>query len=327
MALRAAIAEHVASTRNVHVSAEQVIIVAGAQLGLNLTMRVLAREGDPIVMENPCNQGAAYLFESLGLCPLPLDVDLNGMQTAQLFERDARLCYVMPSHHYPLGPTLSLKRRKNIVKWAAATGAYIIEDDYDSEFAYDGVSLPSLTSLSPENSIYLGTFSKSLGAGLRTGYAIFPTHLVPAAIAAKALLDNGQAWLEQASLAEFIHSGGFMRHLRRSRIRYMLRRNALVSAMNAHFPDCVLCGTGGGTHLAWRVPEELGTSHLVMSAAQSRNIGVYTIQSAGGHEYDSTQFDDRWLLLGYASLTEEQISAGIARLAEIVANLPKKMQS
>lgn len=318
MALRSAIAEHVAKTRNIHVSAEQVVIVTGAQFGLNLVMRILAREGDPIVVENPCNQGAAYLFESLGLKTLPMDVDVNGINTAHLLEIDARMIHVMPSHHYPMGVTLALSRRKKIVKWAADNGVYIIEDDYDNEFTYEGSTLPALTALSPDNSIYLGTFSKSLGAGLRTGYVIFPSHLVPAASAAKALLDNGQAWLEQRALAEFIHGGGFMRHLRRSRIRYLSRRNALVSAMKAHFPSCTLWGEGGGTHLAWRVSEEFGTSHFLMAAAQSRNIGVYTLQSAGGHEYGDTKFYDRWLLLGFASLTEEQITAGVNRLARII---------
>ncbi|MBJ3774543.1 MocR-like pyridoxine biosynthesis transcription factor PdxR [Acuticoccus mangrovi] len=316
--LRSAIAEHVAKTRDIHVRPEQVVIVAGAQLALNLAMRVLVREGDGMVVENPCSQGAAYLFESLGLRLHPVDVDAEGLVTDALAGVDAAAAYVMPSHQFPMGDTLSLARRRALIDWAEASGAYLIEDDYDSEFHYDGPLLPALKAMRPEGVIYLGTFSKSLGAGLRTGYAIVPEHLTRAVAAAKALLDNGQVWLEQAAIAEFVHSGGFVRHLRRVRQRYLSRRNALVAALRGRFGAVDLRGTSGGTHLSWRLPAELGPAHRVEVEARRRNIGVYTVPSGGGHEYGGSRYEDGWLLLGYASLNEEQIEAGIARLAEVM---------
>jgi GntR family transcriptional regulator/MocR family aminotransferase len=316
MALRTEIAEHVGSTRGIQVRPEQVVILAGAQLALNLVLRLLASQGDEIVVENPCNQGAAYLFESHHMRLRPVAVDRSGIDAAAVAATDARLVYLTPSHQFPMGATLSLDRRRTILRWAQRTGAYVIEDDYDSEFRYDGAPLPAMKALSPDHVIYLGTFSKSLGAGLRTGFAIFPEHLVDAAATAKALLDNGQVWLEQAALARFMQGGGFMRHLRRCQQHYFSRRNALISRMRERFGDVDLLGTEAGTHVAWRLPASLVPAHSMRAIARTRNIGIYTVQSGGGHEYDGSHFESSWLLLGYASLSEEQIRAGIDRLEE-----------
>lgn len=319
MALRVEIAGHVGATRGIRVRPEQVVIVAGAQLALNLVLRLLASPGDQIAVENPCNQGAAYLFESHRMNLLPIAVDRAGIDAQAVAASQARLAYLTPSHQFPMGATLSLERRRTIIRWAQQTGAHVIEDDYDSEFRYDGAQLPAMKALAPDHVIYLGTFSKSLGAGLRTGFAIFPEHLVDAAATAKALLDNGQVWLEQAALARFMQGGGFVRHLRRCQQHYFARRNALIARLRERFGDVDLMGSDAGTHLAWRLPASLAPSHNVRTIARTRNIGVYTVQSGGGHEYDGDSFETNWLLLGYASLTEDQIRAGIDRLAEVLS--------
>jgi GntR family transcriptional regulator/MocR family aminotransferase len=316
MALRTEIVGHVSNTRGIRVRPEQVVILAGAQLALNLVLRLLASQGDEIVVENPCNQGAAYLFESHQIRLRPIAIDRSGIDATTVAATDARLAYLTPSHQFPMGATLTLDRRRTILRWAQRTGAYVIEDDYDSEFRYDGAPLPAMKALSPDHVIYLGTFSKSLGAGLRIGFAIFPEHLVDAAATAKALLDNGQVWLEQAALTRFMQGGGFMRHLRRSQQHYFSRRNALIGGLRERFGDVDLLGTDAGTHIAWRLPASLAPAHNIKAIARTRNIGVYTVQSGGGHEYDGSQFEVNWLLLGYASLSESQIRAGIDRLAE-----------
>jgi GntR family transcriptional regulator/MocR family aminotransferase len=318
MALRVEIAEHVGATRGIRVRPEQVVIVAGAQLALNLVLRLLASPGDAIAVENPCNQGAAYLFESHRMQLLPIPVDRAGIDAQAVAASHARLAYLTPSHQFPMGATLSLERRQTILHWAQRTGAHIIEDDYDSEFRYDGTPLPAMKALAPDHVIYLGTFSKSLGAGLRTGYAIFPEHLVDAAATAKALLDNGQVWLEQAALARFMQSGGFTRHLRRSQQHYYARRNMLIARLRERFGGVDLMGTDAGTHIAWHLPASFAPSHNIKAIARTRNIGVYTVQSGGGHEYNGDRYESRWLLLGYASLTEDQIRAGIDRLADVL---------
>jgi GntR family transcriptional regulator/MocR family aminotransferase len=318
MSLRNAIVDHVATSRGIHARPEHVVIVAGAQLALNLALRVVARPGDSIVVENPCSQGAAFLFESLGMNIRPIDVDRHGMDTSALPDMAASMAYIMPSHQFPMGGSLTLARRTEVARWADRQGVVVIEDDYDSEFRYEGAQDPAIKALNPDNTIYLGTFSKSLGAGLRTGYAIFPDHLAPAASAAKALLDNGQVWLEQAAIAEFITSGGFVRHLRRMRSSYLQRRNAIVGALRSHFPHVEISGTEAGTHIGFKLPPQFASAHRIQAVARSRNLGVYTVQSGGGHEFGGSRYEDRWLLLGYASLTEEQIEAGIARLADLV---------
>lgn len=320
MPLRVEIAEHVGAARGLRVRPEQVVIVAGAQLALNLVLRLLASSGDEIAVENPCNQGAAYLFESHHMRLLPIAVDRSGIDAAKLAASNARLAYLTPSHQFPMGATLSLERRKTVARWAQHTGAHIVEDDYDNEFRYDGSPLPAIAAMAPDHVIYLGTFSKSLGAGLRTGYAIFPEHLVDAAATAKALLDNGQVWLEQAALARFMQGGGFARHLRRCQQHYYTRRNALIARMRERFGDVELMGADAGTHVAWKLPASLAPAHNIKAIARTRNIAVYTVQSGGGHEYDGDQFETSWLLLGYASLSEEQIRAGIDRLAEVLAD-------
>ncbi len=319
MPLRIEIAEHVGATRGIRVRPEQVVIVAGAQLALNLVLRLLASPDDEIAVENPCNQGAAYLFESYRMRLLPIAIDHAGIDAQKVAASNAKLAYLTPSHQFPMGATLSLERRRAIARWAQQTGAHVIEDDYDSEFRYDGAPLPATKALAPDHVIYLGTFSKSLGAGLRTGFAIFPEHLVQAAATAKALLDNGQVWLEQAALARFMQGGGFVRHLRRCQQHYYARRNALIARMRERFGDVDLMGTDAGTHVAWRLPASLVPAHSIKAVARTRNIGVYTVQSGGGHEYDGDHFETNWLLLGYASLTEDQIRAGIDRLAEVLA--------
>jgi len=316
MALRTEITEHVSNTRGIQVRPEQVVILAGAQLALNLVLRLLASRDDEIVVENPCNQGAAYLFESHQMRLRPIPIDRSGIDAAAVAASDARLAYLTPSHQFPMGATLSLERRRTILRWAQRAGAYVIEDDYDNEFRYDGAQLPAMKALSPDHVIYLGTFSKSLGAGLRTGFAIFPEHLVEAAATAKALLDNGQVWLEQAALARLMQSGGFMRHLRRSQQHYFSRRNALISRLSERFGDIDLMGADAGTHIAWRLPPSLAPARNIKAIARTRNIGVYTVQSGGGHEYGGSEFESNWLLLGYASLSENQIRAGIDRLAD-----------
>ena len=174
---------------------------------------------------------------------IPIQVDENGLDVAQLENFVGNLIYVTPSHQFPTGYTLSLDRRLRLLDWAYRTGSYIIEDDYDSDFRYDGPPLIALAGLDRKDQvIYLGTFSKSIGAGIRIGYLVVPHHLAEQARIVKALLDNCAPWLEQAVIADFIKQGAFLRHLRRIRRSYMSARDALIEEINAHFPGSTLSG-------------------------------------------------------------------------------------
>ncbi|SMF48602.1 GntR family transcriptional regulator / MocR family aminotransferase [Tistlia consotensis] len=321
LTLRQAIADEVAASRGIAVEPEQVFVVAGAQLALNLVTRLYLRGGETVVVEDPCNQGAGYLFEALDCRLLPVPLDAEGLRTDLLPEAAGALLYTTPSHQYPLGTTLSLDRRRVLLDWAERNGALIIEDDYDSHFVYEGPPEPSLKALRGDLVVHLGTFSKSLGAGIRMGYAIVPPALVDKTTAAKALLDNGPPWLEQAALARFLAEGGYRRHVRRLRQTCLDRRDALLAALERHFGRVALTGTRCGTHVVWHLPEDFPEATAVARAARARQVGVYTLESGGGHEYGTAGIGRRALMIGFAAVDERQIDRGIALLAAAIDGL------
>lgn len=316
--LRAAIAEHLCATRGMRVEPERVLVTAGAQDGLNLLGRLLVGPGVKVAVEDPGYQAAALVFRNHGaeLCPIP--VDHEGLEVEQLDQRrDVPLLHVTPSHQFPTGSTLPLERRVSLLRWARRAGAYIIEDDYDSDFRYDGPPLAAVAGLDGDNRvIYLGTFSKSVGAGLRLGYLVLPPELVAPATAAKSLGSYGHPWLDQAVLGDFLRTGGFIRHLRRLRQAYRQGRDALVKAMRIHFGSSAgLNGQDAGMHVMWTLPEQLGDAVGVAAAAAKRGVGVYPFAAVGAMEFGGRGLAARNLVLGYSSLTPPEIEAGIARIA------------
>lgn len=325
--LRQAIADHLGAARGISVSPDQVIITAGSQEGLNLVARLLVREGTPVATENPCYQGAAFLFESYYAKMVPVPVDEAGLDVEQLPKKGVMLVYVTPSHQYPLGFTLSLERRLKLIDWARRCGAYIIEDDYDSDFRYRGSPLTALMGLDPHGCVmYLGTFSKSIGAGLRLGYLVVPEALAGAARSAKALLDNGHPWLDQAVMAEFVRSGAYGNHLRRIRHLYCERRDCLVEALRRHFGAVRLSGLESGMHLAWHLPEHYPSASELQNLALRQGVGVYSLSSGAAYDYGGCEYSGRTVVLGFSSLDEHQIRAGVQRIADALAGLPTSSQ-
>ena len=318
--LRRAIAEHLAPTRGMKVSPEQVVIVNGSQQGLNLIARLMVEKGSVVVTECPCYQGAAFVFESYGAVLKPVPVDENGLDPSKLPKEPVSVAYVTPSHQYPMGVTLNLNRRMRLLEWAWETGAYIIEDDYDSDFRYTGSPLTALAGLDKHGCVfYMGTFSKSIGAGIRLGYLVVPRELVRPARTAKALMDNGHAWLDQATLADFISSGSFMRHLRRIRHSYLLRRDCLVEELRRHFGEVHLSGLEGGMHLIWHLPPHFPAAVEVQRIAEDVGIGVYCLEAGAAFRYDCNLCGERALMFGYSSVSEPMIQEGIERLAKALA--------
>lgn len=314
--LRGAIADWLATQRGIVVDREQIIIVAGAQQAYNIAARLFLQRGDRVVIETPGHAGASFLFESLGAVQYPVPVDEHGLRVEMLPQGQTSLAYVTPSHQNPIGGTLPLDRREALIEWARGAGAYLIEDDCDGDFRYRGMGPPPLKSLDPYGLVlYTGTFSKTLGAGLRLGYMVVPQELVASTVAVKTLLDNGSPWLEQMVLAEFIASGEYDRHLRRVRKTYMERRDSLVSSLRIHFGDIRLAGIDTGTHLTWLLPPALPPAPAIQEAARRRGIGVYTVSESGPAGDGNPGYADNALLLGYSSLEERQIRDGIAGLA------------
>jgi GntR family transcriptional regulator/MocR family aminotransferase len=318
--LRQAIVDHLRPARGIKATAEQVIIVGGCQDGLNLVGRMLVSHATTAVLEDPCYQGAAYLFESLGAQTHPIAVDAKGIMTERLPDERRCIAYVTPSHQYPLGVTMSLDRRLELIRWAATTDSYVLEDDYDSDFRFNGPPIAALKGLDgPERVIYLGTFSKCLGAGLRIGYVLVPPALVHLAQQTKTLMSNGQPWLEQAALADFMQTGAYERHLRKIRRLYLERRNTLLASLARHFGESDILGSEAGMHVVWRLPKRLPAASTVQSIALEAGVGVYAVGSGGAVELGTAGCSDRYLVLGFSSLTEREIELGIERLAAVLA--------
>jgi GntR family transcriptional regulator/MocR family aminotransferase len=325
-ALRQAIADYLGPARGITTTAEQVIIVAGCQEALNLAARLFVSNGSPVVIECPGYQGASNLMESYGAQVVPVPVDNDGIDVTQLPQGEASLAYVTPSHQYPMGVTLSLERRLRLLDWAWKSGAYIVEDDYDSDFRYQGSPLTALKGLDARGSVlYLGTFSKSVGAGIRLGYVVVPKELVEPATTAKALLDNGHPWLDQAVMAEFIASGSYANHLRRIRHTYMVRRDCLVNALRRHFGDVDLSGLEGGMHLVWHLPDDFPDAQTFERWAFERGVGVYSLDQGAANAFHQTECARRAVMLGYSSTPEKLIEEGVGRLAAMAAERRHKI--
>jgi GntR family transcriptional regulator / MocR family aminotransferase len=319
--LRAAIADHLGPARGIRVTPDRVLIVNGIQEGMNVVSRLLIGKGTPVAIENPSYDGAAAVFESYGAVLRGVSVDRDGIEVAQLPRAPIAFLYVTASHQYPTGGTLPLERRLALLRWARKTGAYIVEDDYDSDFRYDGPPLSALAGLDGEDVVlYMGTFSKSIGAGLRLGYLVLPRGLVEPATSVKSLLNNGHSWLDQAALAVFIRSGAFAHHLRRIRLVYRARRDALLGALERHFGQLTITGAAGGMHVMWHLGRDMPTAAEVEGRARSYGVGVYTLRSGAAHLIGESPYLERGLILGYAAVPERQIAKGIARLVEAVGS-------
>jgi GntR family transcriptional regulator / MocR family aminotransferase len=315
--LRAAIAGYVTRARGVAATADQVMIVNGTQQALDLVTRLLVDPGDRVVVEEPCYQLARHTFVAAGARVVPVPVDAAGIDVSRLPRSGrVRFAYVTPSHQFPLGPVLPLPRRLELLQWAEDTGAHIIEDDYDSEFRYEGRPIEAVQGLDRAGRVlYIGTFSKVLFPSLRIGYLILPESLVPAAAAIKLMTDYHRPTFEQEVLTEFIQEGHFERHLRRSRARNAVRRAAFLKVLHDELGDDVdVTGENAGIHaVVWlRRVAPSGVEALRVRAA-ARNLGIYSITPHYARPPRRAA-----LLLGYAYPAEPDIREGVRILAEVL---------
>jgi GntR family transcriptional regulator/MocR family aminotransferase len=312
--LREEVARYLARSRAVRCSAEQVVIVNGTQQALDLLARILLKQGDRVAAENPGYAAARQVFLSYGAQIVPIPVDQHGIAVEELRGSDARLVLVAPSHQFPTGATLSLSRRLSLLAWTRAEGGIVVEDDYDSEFRFEGRPLASLQGLDDNGGVvYLGSFSKVLFPSLRVGYAVLPADLVGPFVDAKELTDRQTPMLEQQVLADFMKDGHFDRHLRRMRDLYRGRRKALVEALSRHSADTVqVMGADAGMHLMACLPRGVDEADVVDRAAR-RGVAVY---QAAPCYYGASPSPA--LVLGYAAMPEAMIRVGAAILAEVI---------
>ncbi|HVY50099.1 GntR family transcriptional regulator [Hypericibacter adhaerens] len=251
--LREAIAHYLAIARGLSCSSDQIFVTPGYQGALGLITRVLLRPGDPVWFEDPGYFLAREALKQAGAALVPLPVDPEGIDVEAGRARApwARFAVVTPSHQAPLGVTLSLNRRLALLAWAAEAGAWVIEDDYDSEYRYRGRPLPALKSLDEANRVlYTGTFSKVLHPGLRLGYLVVPPPELERFDRAASLLMPSQGYLDQMTVADFMTEGHFARHIRRMRQLYAERREALATALERRLGDRLRVDLqAGGLHL------------------------------------------------------------------------------
>jgi GntR family transcriptional regulator / MocR family aminotransferase len=313
LALREAIVAHLRRSRAVSCDASQVIVVSGSQQALDLVARVLIERGDRVVVEDPCYQGISEVLRAAGARLLPVPVDRDGLNPGTLPD-NARMAFVTPSHQFPTGAILSLSRRLALVDWARRTDSLVVEDDYDGEFRYEDQSLQSLQGLDTEGRvIYVGTFSRTVFSALRIGYLVVPKPLVTAFTAAKWLCDRHTATLEQETLAEFISSGLYERHLRRVRRRNAARRVALRDAVAAFLGDRVeVTGYGAGAHVVLWPASRLSETGMIEKAA-SLGVAVY-----GVSPYCLSPPSRKGLMLGYSRMKEDDIREAVRRLSEAI---------
>jgi GntR family transcriptional regulator/MocR family aminotransferase len=316
--LRTAIADHMRASRGVVCEASQVFITDGTQSSLDICMHALADAGDTVWIENPGYGGALAAARGAGLAVAGIEVDDDGMapKADDWLLRPPRLIYSTPSHQYPVGSVLSLRRRLALIEAARASGALIIEDDYDSEFRHDGAPLHAMQGLAADAPvIYLGTFSKTMFPSLRIGFMVVPAALVDAFAQMRAQSSARGRVAEQMALAEFLRSGQFALHLRRMRRLYRQRRDALVAALEQHLGSvATVHGGSAGMHLSIRFNDARIDDVAIVAQAQERGIAVNALST---HD---TQGESGWkgLMLGYAQVPAEQMEGLVKQLAALV---------
>lgn len=317
-ALRDAIAGHLRISRGVRCDASQVVITEGAHEALILCVRLLTDPGDTVWMEDPGYRGAKAAFHSSDVRLQALRVDDEGIVIPEgLWETSPpRLVYVTPSHQYPLGSVLSASRRLDLIAQARRHGAWILEDDYDSEFRHQGEPIAAMQGMVPDSPVvYVGTFSKTMFPALRLGFLILPTALATQARDALDELLRGGHRFEQLALADFIRSGQFARHLGRMRRLYRERQTALRDALARYFdPAYAVIGERCGLHLTVRLDPAFPDKAIV-AAAQREGIGPRALSSFAL----DPQPTDNGLVIGYGDTDASRIPGLIKRLAAIVA--------
>ncbi|HUH41072.1 MAG TPA: PLP-dependent aminotransferase family protein [Castellaniella sp.] len=314
--LRVAITAHLKGNRGLNCEPEQVFIVSGAQQAFNLVCSILLDPGDKVWLENPGAIGVRNSLIAYGMDAVPVPIDREGMMVDEGLRRAPyfRMAFVTPSHQQPMGDTMSLARRIELLQAAEHSDAWILEDDYDGEFRYQGGPLPTLQSLdTTERVIYVGTFSKTLFPALRLGYLVVPPILVDTFHAVWGAFLHGVPTSLQAALADFIDEGHFATHIRRMCKLYSARHDALIEASERRLPGLLdVQPTGTGFHTIGFLPSGQSEADICAAAAR-RQLSVSPIG-----RYCIEPIAQKGLVLGFSTVKPPEITAGVEALAQVL---------
>jgi len=319
-ALRQQVCDYLARRRGLQASPDDILIVSGTQQAYALCARVLLDEGDTVVLEEPHYFGAYHVMVAHGARLHPVRTDGEGLVCAELPVTAPKLILTTPSHQFPTGAVLSLPRRLELLRYASLKRCWILEDDYDGEFRYDGHPLAALRALDEaDRVIYAGTFSKTLFGGLRLAYLVLPAALREDFITAKYLSDMSSGGIEQAALAHFMESGGFERHLRHARKELQARREALIAGLHRHAGERVeIVHSPAGMHVvAWLNGYDHKRAETLIAHARERGLGLYPMAP---HYLQPPARPG--LLLGYCSLSVTELREATQLLGESMDAVP-----
>jgi GntR family transcriptional regulator/MocR family aminotransferase len=312
--LREALADYLGRVRGIVAQPDAIVVTCGYSQGLGLVCRALAARGATrIGIEDPTWPSQGPIIAASGLTAVPIAVDDDGIRVDELARAGVDGVILTPAHQHPTGVVLSGKRRTMLLAWLRDSGAIAIEDDYDAEYRYDRAAVGSLQGRDPDRVVYAGSVSKTLTPALRIGWFVVPPRLLEAVTREKFVADHGNGRIEQHALADFLRRGELDRHLRRMRVHYRRRRDALVEALAGALPEADVCGIAAGLHATVRLPAT-DDAGAIAEEARRRGVGLETL----GYYRQGPHEDPPTFMLGYAQLSEPAIRAGIRELGEAV---------
>jgi GntR family transcriptional regulator/MocR family aminotransferase len=320
--LRQAIADYAHISRGIHCTPEQIIIVSGVQEGLDLAARLLINPGDKVLLEDPGYQGAYAVFAAMGARIVSMPLDAEGAAPRQADLRNSRFVYVTPGHQYPVGMTMSLQRRLQLLAWAKMHDTPIFEDDYDSEFRFSGRPIPAMQGLDHSGKvIFCGSFNKVMFPSLRLGYLVVPGKLVEVFACTKAMTTRHQSLLDQAVLCDFIEQGHLGRHLRRMRKIYEQRFTILREAAEEHLSEYLeIANIEAGLQTIGRLRIDLSAETVAQRAA------LHDIDVVPLSRYCHTASIPEGLQIGFAAVQEKEIRRGVLKLARVFEQLQAELK-
>lgn len=316
--LREELAEYLRTAQGVRCESEQVLILSGSQLAFTLTARVLLDTGDDVCVEDPGHPQMRASLASAGVNVHSVPIDEEGFDLSSVHSCPLpRLIGVTPSHQYPLGTTMSLSRRYELLEWSAQNDVWILEDDYDSEFRYSGPPIAALQGLdNSERVLYTGSFSKALVPAMRLGYLVVPQDLVGPFSKMRALTDRCPPLVNQMILTDFIREGHFEQHIRQMRTLYAAQQNALLDALNEHLGDLIeVYPRDAGLHLIGWLPN--GVNDQKISARLRDHDFIVPALST----YADRPLETQGLLFGYGGIPEDEMNGLVRQLAEVIRPL------